>query len=76
VLRPGGRLIFVDSIQQGDAPDFDPLLEFFPLGFHEPYYSGYTRTDLAALFGESGLAVESSTLAFFSKVMVFRKESP
>lgn len=75
VLKPGGRLIFVDSIQQGDAPDFDPLLEFFPLGFHEPYYSGYTRTDLPALFGAVGLAFESSTPAFFSKVMVFRKES-
>src|SRR5205807_8486535 len=31
VLRPGGTLIFVDSLQTGDEPDYDALLTYFPL---------------------------------------------
>ena len=30
VLRPGGRVVFVDSFQCGDEPAFDGLLELFP----------------------------------------------
>ena len=38
VLRPGGTLILVDSLQPGDEPDYDALLDSFPVLFHEPYY--------------------------------------
>ena len=38
VLKPGGRLVLVDSLQHGDEPDYDGLLELFPQSFHEPYY--------------------------------------
>ena len=41
VLRPGGRLVFVDSLQHGEHPPFDGVLEYFPQGFHEPYYADY-----------------------------------
>jgi ubiquinone/menaquinone biosynthesis C-methylase UbiE len=30
VLKPGGRLVLVDSLQFGDQPDYDELLELFP----------------------------------------------
>jgi ubiquinone/menaquinone biosynthesis C-methylase UbiE len=30
VLQPGGRLVLVDSLQFGDQPDYDELLELFP----------------------------------------------
>ena len=73
VLRPGGRLIVVDSLQLGDAPDKDGLLETFPYAFHEPYYADYARSDLVALFRDAGLHHVSSDLAFLSKVMVFDK---
>lgn len=73
LLRPGGTLVQVDTIQYGDEPGLDVLLENFPRGFHEPYYDSYCRTDLAALFGNAGLEEISATTAFLSKVSVFRK---
>lgn len=73
LLRPGGAAILVDSIQLGDVPDYDALIEYFPLAFHEPYYAQYAGEDLAGLFAEAGLALEESRLAYLSKVMVFRK---
>jgi ubiquinone/menaquinone biosynthesis C-methylase UbiE len=73
VLKPGGRLIVVDSLQRGDDPPLDPLLDLFPRAYHEPYYADYVRTDLGRLFAAAGLTRVSSELAFFSKVMVFDK---
>lgn len=73
VLRPGGTLVEVDTIQYGDEPGLDVLLENFPRGFHEPYYDSYCRTDLATLFGEAGLEKTGETVAFLSKVSVFEK---
>ena len=43
VLRPGGTLILVDSLQTGDEPDYDAMLDSFPILFHEPYYASYLR---------------------------------
>lgn len=73
LLRTGGALIFVDSIQVGDEPAFDALLKHFPRAFHEPYYAGYLREDLAALFASAGLHLVDWRRAHFSKVMTFRK---
>lgn len=75
ILKPDGTLIFVDSIQQGDMPSLDPLLDHFPEGFHEPYYGSYVRTDLHALFGEAGFSVTDESLAFLSKVVTAAKGS-
>ena len=73
VLKPGGRLVVVDSLQTGDEPDYDGMLEIFPQSFHEPYYAGYLAEDLAALAARCGLVHVRSTNAFVSKVMVFDK---
>lgn len=73
VLKPGGLFVLVDSIQHGDAADLDRYIENFPEDFHEPYYRDYARSDLVDLFGAAGLKVRDSSLAFFSKVMVFEK---
>jgi len=73
VLRPGGAAIFIDSIQLGDVPEYDALVEYFPHAFHEPYYAQYAREDLPALFAAAGLTLEESRIAYFSKVMTFRK---
>ena len=69
-----GHLSQGDALQTGDRPDYDGLLEFFPIGFHEPYFGTYLSEDFVTLLGNDGLGFEGSTLAFLSKVMVFRKE--
>ena len=73
VMRPGGLFVLVDSLQTGDEPDYDGLLELFPELFHEPYFAGYLADDLEALFTRSGFASEGSSNAFLSKVLRFRK---
>lgn len=73
LVKPGGVLVLADSIQTGDAADLDRMLEYFPVGFHEPYFSSYLREDLRSLFGEAGFDLEQTELAFLTKVMSFRR---
>ena len=73
LLATGGRLIFVDSLQRGDHPPYDALLDYFPVAFHEPFYADYVEQDLLALFEDSGFVCEQVERAYFSKVMVLRK---
>jgi ubiquinone/menaquinone biosynthesis C-methylase UbiE len=73
VLRPGGLLVFVDSLQRGDEPAFDGLLDLFPAAYHEPYYADYVRQDVAALFAETGLQPLSQGRAHMSKIVVAAK---
>ena len=73
MLKPGGRLVIVDSLQRGDQPDYDGLLELFPKNYHEPYYSSYTREYFSALATNCGLPPIRHVKAFVSKVMVFDK---
>ncbi len=74
LLKPGGVAILLDSIQFGDLPDFDPLIEHFPLSFHEPYYEGYAREDFAESFAKMGLTLQGSERVYLSKLMWFRKD--
>jgi len=82
VLRPGGRLVFYDSVQKGDG--IDSLLRAFGESghgkqhrtgtFHEPYIPGYALEDLDALFGEVGLnRIGPVDYAYMAKGMVFEK---
>src|SRR5262245_13027850 len=73
VLKPGGRLVLVDSLQYGDEPDYDGLLELFPQSFHEPYYTSYLDEDFGAMGSACGLVHALDRNAFVSKVMVFDK---
>ena len=73
VMKDDGILVFVETVQKGDRPEFDGLLELFPLGFHEPYYADYVRQDLTELFAGAGLEIVETTLAFMSKVVVLHK---
>ncbi len=75
-LKPGGRLIIVDSLQYGDVPAYDGLLERFPASFHEPYYAGYAAADLDALFAGVGFSRTGRSVAFFSKVLVYDRRPP
>ena len=71
VLKPGGTLIFVDLLQTGDEPDYDAVLDYFPIAFHEPYYASYLAEDLDRLFSP-GFTPEERSLAYFSKVLSYR----
>jgi ubiquinone/menaquinone biosynthesis C-methylase UbiE len=73
VLKPGGRLVIVDSLQRGDRPDYDGLLELFPQNYHEPFYSSYITEDFGALAEDCNLQAVRNVQAFVSKVMVFDK---
>lgn len=70
VLKPQGLFVFVDSLQMGDRPEWDGLLEAFPARFHEPYYRHYAIDDLDQLFAEAGLAARASWTSHLAKVMV------
>jgi ubiquinone/menaquinone biosynthesis C-methylase UbiE len=73
VLKPGGTAILVDSLQTGDEPDYDAMLESFPAAFHEPYYASYLREDLDRLLSP-GFAPAERFPAYFSKVLSYRRE--
>jgi ubiquinone/menaquinone biosynthesis C-methylase UbiE len=73
VLKPRGRLILIDSLQRGDEPDYDAMLERFPQNYHEPYFLSYLGEDFPAIGRRHGMTHRHDTKAFISKVMVFDK---
>jgi len=73
VLKRGGRLVILDSLQTGDQPDYDGMLELFPQNYHEPYYRSYVKEDFCAVATACGLTRIREVKAFVSKVMVFDK---
>lgn len=73
VLKPGGVLVLVDSVQPSDTPDLSRLLEAFPVYFHEPYYGSYAETDLPALFAGAGLKLIGEDRAFLTKALLLEK---
>lgn len=73
VLKPGGLLVLVDSLQMGDRAAWDGLLEGFPERFHEPYYRHYAIDDLDGMLTGAGLEALETRTAFLCKVMARRK---
>jgi ubiquinone/menaquinone biosynthesis C-methylase UbiE len=73
ILKRGGRLVVLDSLQIGDEPDYDGMLELFPQNYHEPYYASYLKEDFGAIASNCGLTHIRDVKAFVSKVMVFDK---
>jgi ubiquinone/menaquinone biosynthesis C-methylase UbiE len=76
VLKPGGIFVFLDSLQMGDKPGWDGLLEGFPHRFHEPYFRHYATDDLDGMFEAAGLALSSTSTHYLSKLMVRTKRQP
>jgi ubiquinone/menaquinone biosynthesis C-methylase UbiE len=73
VLKDDGLFVFIDSLQLGDRPGWDGLLESFPMRFHEPYFAHYTSDDLDLVFTEAGLGVQATWTSYLSKIIVCRK---
>ncbi|MEZ4814770.1 MAG: class I SAM-dependent methyltransferase [Bdellovibrionota bacterium] len=74
VLKPGGTLVQMDSLQKGDTPELDPSLEVFPHLYHEPYYENYVSQKSEALFEKVGLKEIETEEAFYSKILRGTKE--
>jgi ubiquinone/menaquinone biosynthesis C-methylase UbiE len=75
VLKPGGLLVWVDSLQQGDVPALDAALVRFPKQFHEPYYRNYIETKMEPMMEEEGFRGTLTRYGFFSKVCWAQKPS-
>jgi ubiquinone/menaquinone biosynthesis C-methylase UbiE len=73
VLRPGGLFVIGDSLQLADAPELRRELLAFPARFHEPYYLGYLKDDLAGRVAAAGLNVTGSQQAFLTKIVSAEK---
>jgi ubiquinone/menaquinone biosynthesis C-methylase UbiE len=73
VLRPGGIFVLAETVQYGDAPEFDGLIDVFPSLLYEPYYSSYANTDLDALFAPAGLTRTATDIAYRTTIAVFER---
>ncbi len=73
VLKPDGLIVIVDSIQRGDQPAWDGLIDLFPHYFHEPYYAEYANGRLKEWAEQAGLAVAGYERAFLSTVTALRR---
>src|SRR5260370_35064719 len=45
ILKRGARLVLVDSLQIGDGPNYDGMLELFHQSYTKPYYASYLKDD-------------------------------
>lgn len=73
VLKPGGLVVIVDSLQKGDRPEWDGLLDLFPHYFHEPYYAEYVTGSVEDWGREAGLEAVARECAFLARVSAFTK---
>jgi ubiquinone/menaquinone biosynthesis C-methylase UbiE len=67
VLKPGGWIGLVDSIQMGDRRDFEQFLLAFPQQFHEPFYRNYVQHPISKLLEQVGAQGVGMERGFFSK---------
>ena len=68
VVKSGGFVGLVDSLQTGDVKVFDDMLSGFPKQFHEPFYRDYIANPMEGIMQELGLRHVSSDFGLFSKV--------
>lgn len=75
VLKSGGFLGLVDSVQKGDAPELEWGLEAFPKDFHEPFYRNYLIKPLDQLIERVTGVGPQSKVGFLSKALWCTKEN-
>jgi ubiquinone/menaquinone biosynthesis C-methylase UbiE len=73
VLKPGGVLMICDSIQRIDSPEFEPLMDNFPVMFHEPFYRNYIEDELGDRLQMAGFEDIETQIHFMSKYWIARK---
>ena len=73
VVKPGGYVGMVDSIQMDDVPELNFGLEVFPKEFHEPFYKNYVNHAMEDIFHQVGLRDIKSRTGFVSKLVGSKK---
>lgn len=72
ILKPGGHLYIMDSMQLGDS-DMDEFILDFPRNFHEPFYNNYIKMDMEKALQEAGFKILESKRIFLSKYFICEK---
>ena len=75
VLQPEGTLVICDSMQKADSPDFEVMMDNFPMIFHEPYYQNYSTDNLEARLEKAGFKNIEIENHFVSKYWIAKKPS-
>jgi ubiquinone/menaquinone biosynthesis C-methylase UbiE len=75
VLKPGGSFTVCDSAQLEGNEDIQAALQRFPAMYHEPFFKGYLRDDLADLFENAGFQSIHSETHLVSRVLTGLKEA-
>jgi ubiquinone/menaquinone biosynthesis C-methylase UbiE len=73
VIKPGGVMILADALQEGDDVNLDRMLEAFPIGFHEPFFASWLKTDTIAVFEAAGFKLVDTRQAFLTKAWAFER---
>jgi ubiquinone/menaquinone biosynthesis C-methylase UbiE len=74
VLAPGGILAICDSLQIGDVPLLNQVLEKFPLEYHEPFYRSYTLWNVSESLSKLGFQDIQSGHQLLSKYWTALKQ--
>jgi len=76
VVKPGGYVGMVDSLQMDDTPELNFGLEIFPKEFHEPFYKNYVNTSMEEMFKATGYERITTRTGFVSKLVgAFKPEA-
>jgi ubiquinone/menaquinone biosynthesis C-methylase UbiE len=73
MLRPGGRLVFVDSVQDVDDPFMGTYLRWILERFHEPYFPQYLAAPVELELSQLGFDLLSADSYFLGKYFVAQK---
>jgi ubiquinone/menaquinone biosynthesis C-methylase UbiE len=73
VLKPGGRMVIIDSAQPSESAGLQVFFDAFEWLYHEPYFKSYLRDDLGDLLKEHGFEDVATSPYFVSKMVVGTK---
>ncbi|MEN9723361.1 MAG: hypothetical protein RJB38_1347 [Pseudomonadota bacterium] len=69
VVKKGGLVVAVDSVQRVDFPEWGPVLDQFSVDFHEPFYRNYIDSPLEGVFEKTGMTAVQKRIGFVSKLV-------
>lgn len=73
VLKKGGFVGLVDSVQKEDAKNLTWALEQFPVDFHEPFYKNYTMNPMEGIMLNQGFGKLTKDRGFLAKALLGQK---